>query len=197
MKKFLFILLMILPLMLFAQSDGRNSEIIDQDVIVMPTASTIKNHNGILGSYEFLYNKIGLSIAQKTNVEVYTSVRSLRDLFFYDLTLGIKQNYYDTDYYKGAIIGLYQFKEQSTILGTVSSFGFQNVSFHLSGIFIKSFKKDDASLEFITSLGSILYFAKNTAFLFEYDGYMKKNNNEYSYYKDNDNSFIGVGLRIK
>ena len=74
MKKFLFILLMIFPLMLFAQSDGRNSEIIDQDVIVMPTASTIKNHRGTLGSYELIYTKIGFSLVKKTDIKIYAGV---------------------------------------------------------------------------------------------------------------------------
>ena len=118
-------------------------------------------------------------------------------MFFSTLTLGIKQNYYDSDYYKGTVIGLYQFKSQSGIIGAVSSFGSQPVSLHITGMYIKSFKKNSTSYSFLTSIGLINTISKKVSLLAEFDLYSYKKNDEDCMDNNNNIDLLGLGLRIK
>lgn len=162
----------------------------DHELLLMPTAYTMEQGQSYLSSYELFFLNYTYAVSPSTHVGVFT-LFPITTSFLETVTLGVKQQYLNTDVVKGAAWVTYTPKISGMTLGTVFSFGRPDngLSLGLSTAGeLDSDENDD--WELIYMAGYQLGVSKKISLLLEYTNFS-------SFIDEDFNGIISFGARFK
>lgn len=131
MKKWLLLILCLIPLFAFA-----NEYVVgDHELLLMSTAYTMPSSNSYFTVYEVVFLNYVYALSNTTHIGAFTLFPIVSEALE-TLTLGVKQNFLRSDVVEGALTTTYTFKSSSFSLGSVFSIGRnRGNSFHAGAMF--------------------------------------------------------------
>ena len=161
----------------------------DHEVMMMPTAYTMEKGQSYITDYELFVLNYTYGITSRTHISALVMFPIMAE-FYKTFSFGIKQNYWRSEYFSGALYATYMpliGEEQNLItFGNVLSIGNMRKALHIGIGAISEFEH----IEPIYMLGGTINLSKMVSLLVEYS-----NTNELL-----DNDFIGLlsfGIRFR
>ncbi|MBW6515906.1 MAG: hypothetical protein K0B81_04720 [Candidatus Cloacimonetes bacterium] len=116
MKKTILLIILMIPLLSYANT----YRVGDHDLLLMPTAYTMPQHDSYFTVYEVFFLNYVYGITNSTHLGAFTLFPIVKEAFE-TITIGAKQNYLSTDYLESALFTSYTFKTSTYSLGNVFS----------------------------------------------------------------------------
>ncbi len=169
---------------LLAQSDYQAG---DHELLFMPTATTMPKGQWYFTDYELFVLNFATAVTSRTHVGVLFLFPVTAD-FLETISLGLKQNYLQSETITGALWATYTPDAGALTLGNVLSVPFGATSLHL-GLGAAT-GRDAENWEFIFLGGLRHDLSRRTSFLLEYA-------NTNSAIEEDFNGLISIGLRFR
>lgn len=135
----------------------------DHELLIMPTAYTMEQGSGYFSSYEIFFLNFTYAMTSSTHIGAFF-LFPITDDFLESITLGIKQNYFRSENFQGALWGSYTIKEGLYLFGNVFSAAAGETSFH-AGFGYAGHEDDNI---FLILLGIRHDFSKKVSGIVEY-----------------------------
>lgn len=122
----------------------------DHELIYMPTAYTMPAKHGYFTDYELLFLNFTYAVTSSTHIGALLFF-PISDAFYEFFTLGIKQNYYSSEYFSSAVWGACILSFGKYAIGNTFSFGRPNNGLHIALGFVNGFEsgKEDHNEVFL------------------------------------------------
>lgn len=136
----------------------------DHELLFMPTAYTMPQGGAYFSDYELALINFTAAPTSRTHIGLF-SIFPVTTTFLETITIGLKQNYYRSGTFSGALFGTYTFKPGFFTLGNVFSFGHKSRSLHLGLTYTGDSK---GNTEWLFLLGGRYDFSKKVSGIVEY-----------------------------
>jgi hypothetical protein len=137
----------------------------DHELFLMPTAYTMEQGSAYFSSFELIFLNFTYAPTSTTHIGAFF-LFPVTSSFLETITLGLKQNYYRSDYFQSALWGSYTIKNGLYTVGNVVSAGAKSASFHFGLAFTGETEKGNNALLFL--LGGRADFSSKLSGIVEY-----------------------------
>jgi hypothetical protein len=136
----------------------------DHELMLMPTAYTMESGSGYFSDYEVFFLNFTFAASSRTHIGTFFLFPVTTD-FLETFTLGIKQNYFKSQHFQGALWGSFTIKNSFYTIGNVFSVGLKDkTSFHAGFGYAG---ESDNNL-FLILVGTRISFSEKVSGLVEY-----------------------------
>ncbi len=160
----------------------------DHEVLIMPTAFTMPKGSGYFTDYELFLISGGYAITSTTHISAAV-VLPVVENFYKSATLGIKQNYFRSSFFSGALFCSLTFESVNFVIGNVFTLGIPERNFNI-GIAYYSQLDNTRNSQVIYMLGSKFDVSESVSLLAEYE-----NANEA--FSTDFGGLLSLGVRFK
>ncbi|TFG99137.1 MAG: hypothetical protein E4H13_09160 [Calditrichales bacterium] len=161
----------------------------DHEMFLMPTAMTMPEGNSYLTDYELVLLNYTYAVTSTTHIGVF-SLFPIVPEFLETITLGAKQNYYQSEKLNAAVWATYTPKASGLTLGGVFSFGPASNGFHVAISTMKGLEEDSNSWEMVYMLGYRYDVSQKVSLMAEYT-------NLSTGIDEGFNGLISIGVRFR
>lgn len=142
----------------------------DHELLLMPTAKTMKKGQWYFSDYELLFLNFTFAAGENTHIGAFTLFPITSD-FLESITLGIKQNYFRNEKFQAAVWGTYTPKASGLTLGNVFSYGGSDASLHIGLSGATGVDDEDSGWEFVYMLGGRVNVSHKVCLMAEYTNF--------------------------
>ncbi len=174
-KTILFFIIIISISNLFAQNYAPG----DNELLFTPTAYTMPAGNSYFTDYELYLLNYTYAITDRTHIGVFLPFPITTD-FIRLVTLGIKQNYFKTEWLQSAVFASYTFDSSLLVFGNSVSVGSPTNGANLSGGLARFMDNSDSNLLYL-SFGYRFDPSENTSIIAEISQLFFKDEKKQSY----------------
>jgi hypothetical protein len=158
----------------------------DHELILMPTAYTMEQGEAYFSNYELFFLNFTYSATSTTHIGVFF-LFPVTTAFLETLTLGVKQNYFRSEYFQGALWGTYTLKNSLYTVGNVFSIGSMNkANFHVGF----GYAGEESGNIFLYLIGGKVQLSNRISGLVEYT-------NAKELLEQDFNGLISIGIRFR
>ncbi|GEM_PF-806088 len=157
----------------------------DHEVLMMPTAYTMNKGESYLTDYELFFLNYTYGITSRTHLSVFLPFPISSEVFDY-FSIGLKQNYWESQHFAGAIYASYMPIQNVIVFGNTFSIGNKYSAGHI-GIGAAS---DFENIEPIYMLGGTININKMISILLEYT-------NSNDLVESDFNGMLSIGVRFR
>jgi hypothetical protein len=115
---------------LLSNAGAQNYNVGDHELLFMPTAATMPKDSSYIASYELILLNYTYAVTGRTHISALMMFPITVDAFE-TFSIGIKQNYYRSEIFQGAVFGSFTFKGKTYSIGNVFSFGKEKFNAHI------------------------------------------------------------------
>jgi hypothetical protein len=157
----------------------------DHEVLMMPTAFTMEKGQSYITDYELFFLNYTYGITSRTHIGLFLPFPISMDVFEY-FAIGLKQNYWESEHFAGALFASYMPVQSGIVFGNVFSIGNKYSGAHL-GIGGAS---DFETIEPLYMLGGTINLSDMISLLLEYSNSNEGLNEDF-------NGFLSIGIRFR
>ncbi|MGE5680310.1 MAG: hypothetical protein ACM34K_05460 [Bacillota bacterium] len=157
----------------------------DHELLFMPTAYTMQKGKAYFSDYELFFLNLTYAPSSRTHIGTFL-LFPIIDTFVETITIGLKQNYYSSEYFSAAFLGAFTPKNRDYAVGNVFSFGRKKASFHMG--FIAAGVPDD-EVQGIIMLGGRVDLSDKLAGIAEYTNATSTSGSDFY-------GFLSFGIRF-
>lgn len=181
------ILIFVVILLLATGLLGREYQVGDHELCLMPTAYTMPTGSTYFTDYELFFLNFTFAPTERTHVGFFTLFPVTTD-FLQTFSVGIKQNYLRAENLESAAWFAFTPEIEGISIGNVVSLNKKKSSLHLGISAVKGF--DAKKWEYLFMAGGKLDISERTALITEYESSSSMIENDLS-------GFMIVGIRFK
>ena len=181
------IIILVVVLLLANSLFGREYQVGDHELCLMPTAYTMPAGSTYFTDYELFFLNFTFAPTNRTHVGFFTLFPVTTD-FLQTFSVGAKQNYVKKENLESAAWFAYTPEIEGINIGNVVSISKEKSSLHLGISAIKGF--DAKKWEYLYMLGGMLDISERTAFIAEYGSSSSMIESEF-------NGLMLLGIRFK
>ena len=177
------LILLILLLVFTAPMEAQQYRLGDHELFFMPTAETMPKDSSYFAVHELFVLNYTYAVTGRTHVSALMVFPITTDAIR-TFSIGVKQNYFRSQYFQGAVFGTFIFESDTYSIGNVFSFGNDNIDGHI-GIGIVNKLSDSSTSNVIISMAGIkARVSEKISIIAECD-----------YFEDTD-GLIAIGIRF-
>ena len=117
-----YLIWLILTSAILTFASGQNYRNGDHELLIMPTAYTMPQGSSYFTDYELFFLNYTYAPTKSTHIGAFMLFPVVSEAFE-TITVGVKQNYYSSEKFAGAVFGSYTFKSGFASVGNVFSLG--------------------------------------------------------------------------
>lgn len=159
----------------------------DHELFIMPTAYTMDAGQAYFSDYELIFLNVTFAATSTTHIGAFFLFPVTTD-FLETVTLGVKQNYFQSDQFSSALWGSYTIKNDLYNAGNVFSIGTRGRSIHLGIGVVGEAKKQRNALLFL--VGGRLDLSKKISAIAEWTNAKELMDEDFS-------GLLSIGIRFR